>query len=34
LDKWLGTSPWLLLVFMFFGMGGAIKMLYELAKNA
>ena len=33
LDKKLGTTPWLLLVFMFIGMGVAFRNLYMLTKS-
>ena len=31
LDKWLGTSPWLLLVFIFLGMAAGILNVYRIA---
>jgi ATP synthase protein I len=31
LDKWLGTSPWLFLVFFVLGMGGAIYKVFQLS---
>jgi len=31
LDRWLGTSPWLLLVFIFLGMGAGILNVYRIA---
>ncbi|MBI3951600.1 MAG: AtpZ/AtpI family protein [Acidobacteria bacterium] len=31
LDKWLGTSPWMFLLFFFLGMGGAIYKVFKLA---
>ncbi len=34
LDKWLGTSPWLLLVFLGFGIVAAFRNLYILYKRA
>lgn len=33
LDKTLGTSPWLLLIFSFLGAGAAIKFLFDFAKG-
>ena len=33
-DKWLGTSPWLLLVFLGFGIAAAFRNLYILYKKA
>lgn len=33
LDSLLGTTPWLLLLFTFFGAGAAIKFLYDLSKR-
>ena len=33
LDRWLGTSPWLILVFSFIGAGGAFKSMYVLCKH-
>lgn len=30
LDAWLGTSPWLLLVFSFLGVGAAIRFLFKI----
>lgn len=33
LDNSLGTSPWLLLVFSFLGVGAAFKYLYDLSKR-
>ena len=30
LDDWLGTSPWLLLVFLLLGIGAAFKAVYDL----
>ncbi len=29
LDKWLGTKPWLLLVFLCFGIAAGFKNVYE-----
>jgi ATP synthase protein I len=31
LDKWLGTAPWLMVVFAFIGGGAAIKFMYDMA---
>ncbi len=31
LDKWLGTSPWLFLLFFAIGVGGAIYNVFKLA---
>jgi ATP synthase protein I len=33
LDRWLGTSPWLLLLFSFLGVAAAFKALYDLLKK-
>ena len=33
LDRWLGTEPWLLLVFSFFGVGAAFKSIFDFAKK-
>ena len=33
LDSRLDTSPWLLLLFSFLGMGAAFKSLFEIAKR-
>ena len=33
LDRWLGTSPWLLIVFVLFGIAAAIKSIIEFAKK-
>jgi ATP synthase protein I len=33
LDSLLGTSPWLLLLFSFFGVGAAFKHLYDMAQK-
>ena len=30
LDKWLGTEPWLLLLFVLFGVAAAFRNLYRL----
>jgi F0F1-type ATP synthase assembly protein I len=34
LDKWLGTSPWLLLVFLAFGVAAAFRNLFIMYKKA
>jgi F0F1-type ATP synthase assembly protein I len=34
LDKWLNTSPWLLLVFLGFGIVAAFRNLYIMYKKA
>lgn len=31
LDKWLGTSPWLLILCSFLGGAASIKVLYDLS---
>jgi ATP synthase protein I len=31
LDKWLGTTPWMFLLFMTIGTGGAIYQVFKLA---
>ena len=33
LDNWLGTTPWLLLLFVFLGIGSSFKLIYDLAKR-
>ena len=33
LDSLLGTDPWLLIVFLFLGIGAAIKYIFDLGKN-
>ena len=33
LDRYLGTSPWLLLVFTFLGIIAAFKSIFEFAKK-
>ena len=33
LDKWLGTSPWLLIIFILIGIGAAIKSIVDFAKR-
>jgi len=32
-DNWLGTSPWLLMVFSFVGVAAAFKSIFEFAKK-
>ena len=34
LDKWLGTEPWLLLVFLGFGVAAAFRNLFIMYKKA
>ena len=34
LDRWLGTTPWLLMVFSVLGIFAAIKAMYDMAKRA
>lgn len=34
LDKWLGTTPWLMLLFLGFGIVAAFRNLYILYKKA
>jgi ATP synthase protein I len=34
LDKWLGTSPWLLLIFLGFGVAAAFRNLFIIYKKA
>ena len=34
LDGWLGTSPWLLLVFSLLGVAAAFRAIFQLAKKA
>ena len=34
LDKWLKTSPWLLIVFLLFGVAAGFKGLYDAARRA
>ena len=34
LDGWLGTTPWLLMVFTVLGIIAAIKAMYDMAKRA
>ena len=33
LDKFLGTSPWMLLVFTLLGIGAAFKSIFDFAKK-
>ena len=33
LDNWLGTTPWLVLVFTLLGAAAAIKSMYSMAKR-
>ncbi len=33
LDHWLGTKPWLLIVFVFLGVGAAVRNAFRLAKQ-
>jgi len=33
LDRLLGTTPWLLLVFSFMGVGAAFKSIFDFAKK-
>ena len=33
LDSHLGTSPWLLLLFSFLGIGAAFKSMYDMSKR-
>ena len=33
LDRWLGTSPWLLLLFLMLGIGAAFKSIIDFAKK-
>jgi len=33
LDRWLGTEPWLLLAFLFFGIAAGFKNMYTEAKK-
>ena len=33
LDRYLGTSPWLLMVFTFLGIGAAFKSIFDFAKK-
>ncbi len=33
LDKWLGTQPWLLILFLFFGIAAGFRNLYRALKR-
>lgn len=33
LDRYLGTSPWLMMVCSFFGVGAAFKSIFDFAKK-
>ena len=33
LDRWLGTSPWLIIVFTLLGIAAAFKSIFEFAKK-
>ena len=33
LDRWLGTSPWLLIIFILIGIGTAIRSIVDFAKR-
>jgi ATP synthase protein I len=33
LDKWLGTTPWLLILFLFFGIVAGFRSLYRALKR-
>ena len=33
LDSFFGTEPWLMIVFLFLGIGAAIKYIFDLGKN-
>ena len=33
LDKWLGTEPWLLLLFVIFGMAAGFRSVFRLLKD-
>ena len=33
LDEWLGTSPWLLIIFSLMGCGAAFKVMIDLSKK-
>lgn len=33
LDKWLGTAPWLTLVFILYGIAAAFRNLFSLVKR-
>ena len=34
LDNWLNTSPWLLLIFSFLGMGAAFRAIFHISKKS
>ncbi|MCL2820096.1 MAG: AtpZ/AtpI family protein [Oscillospiraceae bacterium] len=33
LDRWLGTSPWFLMIFSFLGVAAAFKSIFDFAKK-
>lgn len=33
LDRWLGTSPWLLIIFVIMGIGAGFKNVYRATKD-
>lgn len=33
LDRWLGTTPWLLIILMFLGMGASFRNLFKMTKS-
>ena len=33
LDRWLGTSPWMIIVFSILGIGSAFKAMIDLSKK-
>ena len=33
LDRWLGTSPWILLIFTILGIIAAFRSIFDFAKN-
>ena len=33
LDRWLGTRPWLLILFIFIGVAAAFKSIFDMAKK-
>lgn len=33
LDKWLGTKPWLTIIFLFFGIAAGFRNIYLMAKK-
>ncbi|UCC66887.1 MAG: AtpZ/AtpI family protein [Deltaproteobacteria bacterium] len=33
LDKWLGTEPWFLIIFLFFGIVAGFRSLYRALKR-